>query len=93
MYSFAGLISRTPPPTFSDTAITDCNSDTTFSSLEHTWSRYSGLLDRKIVRTCATGGSRTLDSLREWRTPNPLGQALQFSLKVLYTMVKKYIDY
>ena len=30
MYSFAGLIRRTPPPTFSDTAITDRHSDTTF---------------------------------------------------------------
>ena len=29
MYSFAGLIGRTPPPTFSDTAITDLHSDTT----------------------------------------------------------------
>ena len=29
MYSFAGLIRRTPPPTFSDTAITDRHSDTT----------------------------------------------------------------
>ena len=31
----------------------------------------------KIVRTCAAGGSRTLDSLRERRTPHPLGQALR----------------
>ena len=29
MYSFAGLIRRMPPPTFSDTAITDRHSDTT----------------------------------------------------------------
>ena len=29
MYSFAGLIRRTPPPTFSDTAITNRHSDTT----------------------------------------------------------------
>ena len=29
MRSFAGLIRRTPPPTFSDTAITDRHSDTT----------------------------------------------------------------
>ena len=28
-YSFVGLIMRTPPPTFSDTAITDRHSDTT----------------------------------------------------------------
>ena len=31
----------------------------------------------KIVRTCAAGGSRTLDSLRERRTPYPLGHALR----------------
>ena len=46
-YSFAGLISRTPPPTFSDTAITHCHSDTTFFSSEHTECGYPGLLDRK----------------------------------------------
>ena len=33
MYSFAGLIRQTPPPTFSDTAITDCHSDTTIFQL------------------------------------------------------------
>ena len=30
MYSFAGLIRQTPPQTFSDTAISDRYSDTTF---------------------------------------------------------------
>ena len=46
--SFAGLIRRTPPPTFSDTAITDRHSDTTiFPSSELTWCEYPGLLDRK----------------------------------------------
>ena len=42
MHSFAGLIRRTPPPTFSDTAITDRHSDTTYfpaqSSLGAHWS-------------------------------------------------------
>ena len=38
MYSFAGLIRLTPPPTFNDTAI---------SSSELTGCGYSGLLDRK----------------------------------------------
>ena len=33
MYSFAGLIRRTPLPTFSDTAITDRHSDTTIFQL------------------------------------------------------------
>ena len=33
MPRFAGLIRRTPPPTYSDTAITDCHSDTTVFQL------------------------------------------------------------
>ena len=33
MYSFASLIRRTPPPTFSDIAITDRHSDTTVFQL------------------------------------------------------------
>ena len=47
MYSFAGLIRRTPPPTFSDTAITDRHSDTTIFQLRAHWCGYPGLLDRK----------------------------------------------
>ena len=65
---FAGLIRRTPPPTFSDTAITDRHSDTTIFQLRAHWVRISG----KLVRTCAAGGSRTLDSLRARRTTCPL---------------------
>ena len=41
MYSFAGLIRRTPPPTFSDTAITDRHSDTTIFQLRAHWARIS----------------------------------------------------
>ena len=37
MHSFAGLIRRTPPPTFSDTAITDRHSDTTIFQLRAHW--------------------------------------------------------
>ena len=47
MHSFAGLIRRTPPPTFSDTAITDRHSDTTIFQLRAHWCGYPGLLDRK----------------------------------------------
>ena len=47
MYSSAGLIRRTPPPTFSDTVITNRQSGSTFSSPEHTGCGYPGLLDRK----------------------------------------------
>ena len=39
MHSFAGLIRRTPPPTFSDTAITDLHSDTTIFQLMAHWVR------------------------------------------------------
>ena len=41
IYSFAGLIRRTPPPTFSDTAITDRHSDTTIFQLRAHWVRIS----------------------------------------------------
>ena len=41
IYSFAGLIRRTPPPTFSDTAITDRHSDTTNFQLRVHWVRIS----------------------------------------------------
>ena len=41
MHSFASLIRRTPPPTFSDTAITDRHSDTTFFQLRAHWVRIS----------------------------------------------------
>ena len=41
MHSFAGLIRRTPPPTFSDTAITDRHSDTAIFPLRAQWVRIS----------------------------------------------------
>ena len=41
MHSFAGLIRRTPPPTFSDTEITDRHSDTTIFQLRAHWVRIS----------------------------------------------------
>ena len=75
VYSFAGLIRRTPPPTFSDTAITDRHSDTTIFQLRAHWVLVYWI--GKIVRTCAPGGSRTLDFLRARRAPYPLGQALR----------------
>ena len=39
MHSFAGLIRRTPLPTFSDTAITDCHYETTIFQLRAQWVR------------------------------------------------------
>ena len=41
------LIRQTPPPTFSDTAITDRHSDTTTFQLRAHGCGYPGLLDRK----------------------------------------------
>ena len=41
MHSFAGLIRQTPPPTFSDTAITNRHSDTTIFQLRAHWVQIS----------------------------------------------------
>ena len=79
-HSFAGLIRRTPPPTFSDTAITDRHSDTTIFQLRAHWVRISWSIgSNKTVRTCVPGGSRTLDFLRARRATYPLGQALRLA--------------
>ena len=67
MHGFAGLIRRTPPPTFSDTAITDRHSDTTTLYFPAQSSLGADILVYwigKIVRTCAPGGSRGFDSHR-----------------------------
>ena len=40
-YSFAGIIRRTPPPTFRDTAIIDRHSDTTIFQLRAQWVQIS----------------------------------------------------
>ena len=77
MHSFAGLIRRTPSPTFSDTAITAATLIPLHSSSELTGCGYPGLLDRKIVWTCAPCGSRTLNFLCARRAPYPLSQALR----------------
>ena len=79
MYSFAGLIRRTPPPMFSDTAITDRHSDTTIFQLRAhrvliSWSIGS----EKSFGHVPPGGSRALDFLRARRAPYLLGQALRF---------------
>ena len=41
MHNFASLIRQTPPPTFSDTAITDRHSDTSIFHLRAHWVRIS----------------------------------------------------
>ena len=79
VYSFASLIRRTPPPTFSDTAITDRHSDTYFPAQSSLGANILVYWIGKIVRTCAPGGSRTLNFLRARRAPYPLGQALRLN--------------
>ena len=78
MYSFAGLIRRTPPPTVSDTAITDRHSDTIIFQLRAHWVRISWSIGSE--KSSGTCGSRTLEFLRARRAPYPLGQALRLSL-------------
>ena len=72
IYSFAGLIRRTPPLTFSDTANTDPHSDTTIFQL--TGCGYPGLLDWKNRSDMCPGGSR-LPACKA--STYPLGQALR----------------
>ena len=92
MHSSGGLIRRTPPPTFSDTAITDRHSDTTIFQLRAHWVRISWSIGsgKKIVRIRDPGGSRTLDFLRARRAPYPLGQALR--LTDVITTYSAFID-
>ena len=71
MYSFAGLIRRTPPRTFSDTAITERNSDTTIFQLRAHWVRNSRSNGSENRSDMCPGGSRTLDFLRARRAPMP----------------------
>ena len=81
MHSFAGLIRRTLPPTFSDTAINDRHSDTTIFQLRAHWVRISWSIgsEKSFGDMCPPGGSRTLDFLRARRAPYPPGQALLFA--------------
>ena len=81
-----------PPPTFSDTAITNCHSDTTIFQLRAHWVMISWSIGSDKSFRRAPGGSRTLDFLRSRRAPYPLGQALPSAnygkLKSLYIGVK-----
>ena len=82
MHSFAGLIRRMPPPTFSDTAITDRHSDTTIFQLRAHWVQISwsiGSCSDMCPRL-----SRTLNFLRTRRAPYPLGQALRLYIKTIW---------
>ena len=73
MYSFAGLIRRTPPPTFSDTAITDRHSDTTNFQLRAHCVRISWPIGLE----------------KSFGHVPPLGPGLQSFLKVKVTLTKR----
>ena len=78
-YDFAGLIRQTPPPMFSDTAITDRHSDTSIFQLRAHWVQISWSIGwEKSFEHVPPGWSRTLDFLCARRTPYPLGQALLY---------------
>ena len=78
IHSFASLIRRTPPPTFSDTAITDRHSDTTIFRLRAHWVRISWSIgSEKSFGHVPPVGVETLDFLHARRAPYPLGQALR----------------
>ena len=74
MYSFAGLIRRTPPLTFSDFAITDRHSETTIIQLRAHWVQISWSVGSEKL----FGHVPPLDFLHAKRAPYPLGQALRF---------------
>ena len=90
MYSFAGLIRRTPRLTFSDAAINDRHSDTTISSSELTGCGYPGLLDRKNRSDMCPRFESTLYFLHARRAPYSLGQALRFT-EIRYTEIRYLI--
>ena len=60
MYSYVGLIRQTPPPKFSDTAITDRHSDTTIFQLRAHWVQISWSI----------GSEKSLDMCPRWES-NP----------------------
>ena len=82
MHSFARLIRRTPPPTFSDTAITYRHSDTTIfqpsaPSTELTGCGYPALLDRENCSDMCPQWESNPRLPAARRAPYPLGQALR----------------
>ena len=78
MYSFAGLIRRTPPPTFSDTAITDRYSDSTIFQLRAHW----------VWISWSIGSEKSFGHMPPVRvepsTSCVQGQALRYLVLILY---------
>ena len=77
MYSFAGLTSRRPPPTFSDTAITDRHSDTTIFQLRAHLVRISWSIGSENHSDMCPRCESNLNFLRAGQAPYPLGQVLR----------------
>ena len=86
MYSFAGLIRRTPRLR-SVTAITDRHTDTTFFQLRAHWVRISWSVGLEKSFGHVPDGSLTLDFLRARRAPYPLDQALRLRVNTLVVVV------
>ena len=80
MHSFAGLIRRMPPPTFSDTAITDRHSDTTIFQLKAHWVWISWPIGlEKLFQHVPPVGVEPSTSCVQGEAPYPPGQALGIS--------------
>ena len=104
MHSFAGLIRRTPPPTFSDTAITDRHSDTTIFQLRAHWVRISwsiGSENRSDM--CKTQGANSnlykkiLTEFPDWdfqikKNENDSENILRQSLSIGDNLTTKLLD-
>ena len=86
MHSFAGLIRRTPPPTFSDTAITDRHSDTTIFQLRAHWERISpGRVAQSIGHLTRKLGVRYLVWQHTFVSPSA------FSRRAVVSYWRKYV--
>ena len=86
MHSFAGLLRRTPPPMFSDTAITERHSDTIIFSSKLTGCGYPGLLDRKNRSDMCPrweSNPRLPACKASTRAPYPRGQALRLKKETI----------
>ena len=79
MYSFAGLIRRTPPPTLSDTAVTNRHSDTTIFQLRAHWVRISWSIgsEKSFGHVPPVEVEPSTACVQSIRAPYPLGQALR----------------
>ena len=90
IHSFAGLMRRTPPPTFSDTAITDRHSDTTIFQLRAHWVRISWSIgSEKLFGHVPPVGVEPSTPLRARRAPYPLGLALRLLVDDIYILRNK----